>query len=215
MEMSVQHVEDFEVTGKGSAPVWEQAAWHPLTPVGPGPGSYATRTKVLWSRSGVYFLVDCEDMLLTCTMTRDFEDIYNEDVVEVFLWPDERQELYFEYEISPLGVELPILIPNHQGRFMGWRPWHYEGQRLIRRATTVRGGHKAPLARVEGWTAEFFFPFELFTGLGNMPPQSGTRWRGNIYRIDYDAPQPVHWAWCPDTGADFHDFRQFGTLRFL
>ena len=30
----------------------------------------------------------------------------------MFLWPDERDQLYFEYEISPLGYELPIIVPN-------------------------------------------------------------------------------------------------------
>jgi hypothetical protein len=25
--------------------------------------------------------------------------------------------------------ELPILIPNFGGQFLGWRPWHYEGMR--------------------------------------------------------------------------------------
>ena len=47
---------------------------------------------------------------------------------EVFLWPDERDPIYFEYEISPLGRELPILVPNLDGKFLGWRPWHYEGE---------------------------------------------------------------------------------------
>jgi len=39
------------------------------------------------------------------------------DVFEFFLWPDERYPVYFEYEISPLGHELPILIPNFGGQF--------------------------------------------------------------------------------------------------
>lgn len=212
--MKIKRVKDFEVTGTGLAPAWERAAWHPLTRVGAGVCRYATRTKVLWSGYGMYFLVDCEDQRLTCTMTQDFDEIYHEDVVEVFLWPDERQDLYFEYEISPLGVELPILIPNHQGRFMGWRPWRYEGDRLVRRATSVRGGPKAARAAIKGWTAEFFIPFTLFTGLGNVPPRPGMTWRGNIYRIDYDTGAAIHWAWCPDTDANFHDFRRFGTLEF-
>ena len=36
-------------------------------------------------------------------------DLWNEDVFEVFLWTDERYPVYFEYEISPLNHELPIL----------------------------------------------------------------------------------------------------------
>ena len=132
MEMTLARVDDFELDGAGSAPAWQKAAWQDLTRVG-GNAPYRSRAKMLHSATGLYFLFDCEDRKLTCTMSRDTDDIYREDVVEVFLWPDERQELYFEYEISPLGVELPILVPNHQGTFMGWLPWHYEGARQTRR----------------------------------------------------------------------------------
>ena len=59
---------------------------------------------------------------------------------EVFLWTDERDPVYFEYEISPLGRELPIMVPNIDGKFLGWLPWHYEGDRKIRKATSAIGG---------------------------------------------------------------------------
>lgn len=214
MPLTIPKVNDFEVTGRGEAKAWQAASWAPLARVGKGGATYATRAKVVYSATGLYFLVECEDRRLTATMTRDGDDIYNEDVVEVFLWPDESQPLYFEYEISPLGVELPILVPNQNGTFFGWLPWHYEGERQTRRATSVRGGPKASGAAVEGWTAEFFIPFALLKGLGNVPPASGTRWRGNIYRIDYDEKPASHWEWTPMDGPSFHNFRQFGVMVF-
>jgi hypothetical protein len=213
MEMEVKRAGDFEVTGKGIAPEWERAEWQPLTPVA-GASPYASRAKVLYSETGMYFLFDCEDGRLTCTMTEDYDEIYREDVVEVFLWPDESQVLYFEYEVSPLGVELPLLIPNRGGVFMGWRPWRYVGERKIRKATSVRGGRKALKAPVEGWMAEFFIPFALMKGLGNVPPRPGMRWRANLYRIDYDLTPATHWAWSPATGANFHNTPGFGTFVF-
>ena len=214
MEMTVKRVGDFEVTGDGSDQAWQAVDWQTLGRVGEGQAQYATRGKVAYSKTGMYFLFECEDQKLTCTMTRDFDDIYHEDVIEVFLWTDESEQVYFEYEISPLGVELPILVSNHQGTFHGWLPWHFEGGRKTRTGTSVKGGTKASGASVEAWTAEFFIPFALFQGLGGTPPVPGTKWRANLYRIDYDAGPASHWAWCPDTGANFHSFRQFGTLVF-
>ena len=214
MKLTISKVSDFEVTGDGSAAAWQRLEWLPLARVGATPCEYATRGKVAWSAEGLYFLFDCEDRKLVCSLQRDFDDIYREDVIEVFLWPNEAQELYFEYEISPLNVELPILVPNHKGGFMGWRPWHYEGDRVTRRATAVRGGPKAAMAAVTGWSAEFFIPFALLRGLGNVPPAPGSAWRANLYRIDYDTGKAAQWAWCPDTGTNFHGFRQFGTLVF-
>jgi hypothetical protein len=213
METQVHKVADFAVSGTGDGPAWNETDWLPLTRIGAGPSRYESRAKVLYSATGLYFLFDCEDRKLTCTMTQDFDDIYKEDVVEVFLWPDESHVLYFEYEISPLGVELPILVSNYRMVYMGWRPWHYEGERKIRSATAVRGGPKASLAAVKGWSAEFFIPFALFRGMGNTPPQPGARWRGNLYRIDYDEGQTL-WAWSPRTGGNFHNYPGFGTLLF-
>jgi len=214
MNLTVPRVNDFEVTGDGRDANWARADWQALTRVGAGTSTHATKAKVLYSERGIYFLVDCEDRQLTCTLQEDNADLYKEDVVEVFLWPDESQPLYFEYEISPLGYELPLLVPNDHGAYHGWLPWHYEGGRRIRKATSVRGGPKAALARVSGWTSEFFIPFALLTGLGRVPPRPGTTWRGNVFRMDYDASPVSHWAWCPDTGAAFHSFHGFGTLQF-
>ena len=64
---------------------------------------YETRVKVLYSKKGLYVLMDATDKKLTATMQEDFQNLWTEDVFEVFLWPDERDPLYFEYEISPLG----------------------------------------------------------------------------------------------------------------
>ncbi len=106
MELLVRRCDDFEVNGLGDAPQWERAAWQTLQHVESGPARYASRAKVLYSEKGMYFLYDCQDEVLTATLTRDNDDIYNEDVIELFLWTDQAQEFYFEYELSPLDVEL-------------------------------------------------------------------------------------------------------------
>jgi len=203
---------DFEVDGKGSAPQWEKAEWVDLKAIR-GPATYSTRVKTLYSGNGIYFLFDCEDALLTSTITEHYGALYSEDVVEVFLWPEESQRVYFEYEISPLNYELPIRVVKGNGIFQGWRPWHYEGENKIRRATAVRGGEMKSGAEVEGWSTEFFIPFVLLRGLRNIPPVSGTRWRANMYRIDYDEPA-TFWVWSHLDAVNFHMIDQFGTLVF-
>jgi len=214
MHTLIHRVNDFEVTGDGAAPAWSNTDWLTMPRVH-GESQYSTRTKLLYSNKGLYCLVDCEDRRLTCEVRQDNDDIYKDDVVEMFLWPDERQDLYFEYELSPLNIELPILVPNHHGTFHGWLPWHYTGARRVRHAARVRGGAQEPGANVTGWSAEFFIPFVLLSGLGNTPPKPGTTWRANIYRIDYDNPASTsHWAWCTKTAQHFHRFKDFGVLEF-
>jgi hypothetical protein len=211
--LRVSRTEDFAVTGRGDAPGWEKARWEPLRLRSAGGRPYRTRVKMLYSASGVYVLMDAADDRLTATMKEDFLDLWNEDVFEFFLWPDQRHPVYFEYEISPLGFELPILIPNLDGTFLGWRPWHYEGPRKTRKATTVTGGPKEPGAKVTAWKAEVFVPYDLLRPLGNVPPKPGSRWRANFYRVDYDGGRTSSWDWAP-VGESFHQFRKFGTLVF-
>ena len=212
--LKIAKVKDFKITGDGSSRAWKNAEWQILSRVAEGKAHYPTKAKALYSSSGMYFLFDCVDKKLICNLTEDFSDIYNQDVVEVFLWPDKKQNLYFEYETSPLGVQLPILVANNKGTFFGWRPWHFEGDRLTKVKTSVRGGRKAKMAKITGWTAEFFIPFKLLTGLGNVPPAPGTTWRANMYRIDYDQIPQSHWAWSTVTGRIFHDFHNFGIFKF-
>jgi hypothetical protein len=211
--ITVASTADFELTGDGSAPAWERAAWVPLQRLGEGGLDYETRVQLLYSSTGLYVLMDGSDARITATMNEDFLDLWNEDVFEVFLWTDEAYPVYFEYEISPLGYELPILIPNFQGEFLGWRPWHYEGERRTRRATSALGGPREPGASITGWRAEVFIPWALLKPLKGVPPRPGSRWRANFYRIDHDSKPPTAWAWAP-VGGTFHEFRRFGILRF-
>jgi len=211
--MRVLRTDDFAVDGKGGAPAWSKAEWQPLHPRGASGSSAVTRVKMLYSSAGLYVLLDGDDRVLTATMNDDFLDLWNEDVFEFFLWPDERHPVYFEYEISPLGYELPILIPNFGGQFLGWRPWHYDGKRRTQKAVAVRGGPATSGARIAGWTAEVFVPYDLLRPLQNVPPQSGMRWRANFYRMDYDGGQRSSWDWAR-VGRSFHEFDKFGTLVF-
>jgi len=209
----VKATSDFEVTGAGDNPAWQSIEWTALQRRRPEANAYDTRFKMLYSSTGLYFLMDATDRKLTATMTEDFVDLWNEDVFEVFLWTDERYPVYFEYEISPFNHELPILIPNFGGQFLGWRPWHYERDRVTRKATSIIGGPKESGAAIQGWRAEFFFPYALLRPLQNVPPKPGTHWRANFYRMDYDDGKRTQWAWAP-VGESFHEFEKFGDLEF-
>jgi len=209
----VTPTDDFQITGTGENAAWGKAAWTALHRRQAGGHPYDSRFKMLYSTTGLYFLMEGTDRRLTATMTEDFLDLWKEDVFEVFLWTDERHPVYFEYEISPLNHELPILIPNFGGKFLGWRPWRYEGDRATRKATSTMGGPKVSRGAIEGWRAEFFIPYALLNPLQNVPPKAGTRWRANFYRVDYDDGKTTQWDWAR-VGESFHEYQKFGELVF-
>lgn len=213
-QLSVKPTDDFQVNGAGDNAAWKAVDWTPLQRRQADGHPYDSRFKALYSKTGMYFLMDATDRKLTATLTQDFAHLWTEDVFEVFLWTDERYPVYFEYEISPLNRELPILIPNFGGQFLGWRPWDYEKDRKTRTATSVVGGAKESNAAIQGWRAEFFIPYALLRPLQNVPPKAGTKWRANFYRMDHDDGKSTQWDWAR-VGPSFHEFEKFGVLEFV
>ena len=204
----VKHTNDFVLTGAGDAAAWKNIDWVPLIKR-KGEATYLTAAKLLYSDSGIYCLFSCKDKKITSTLKEDFANLWTEDVVEIFFWPDETVPLYFEYELSPANYELSILVPNMDGDFLGWKPWQYEGERKTRHATKiVMDKEKNPTE----WIAEFFIPYALLKPLRNVPPEKGDKWRMNMYRIDYDK-QYSSWTWQP-IEKNFHDYQKFGVMIF-
>jgi hypothetical protein len=208
----VRKSKDFEISGSGTSDNWKGAGWINLVQQNQNTSPYQTKVKVLYSETGIYFLFNSEDKKLTSTMKADNLNLWEEDVVEVFLWTSEDFPVYFEYELSPLNYELPIMVPNYKGTFLGWLPWNYEGDRKTKHATSVTGGNKVSGSSITGWIAEFFIPYKLLAPLSQVPPVSGTRWRANMYRIDYDNGA-AHFAW-QKTNRSFHEYNKFGTFIF-
>jgi hypothetical protein len=203
----VRKTANFDISGDGSGAEWNKADWIPLQKR-KGAADYTTRAKLLYSDTGIYGLFSCQDQKITATMTEDFADLWTEDVIEIFLWPDKSSPIYFEYELSPLNYELPILVPNMNGTFFGWRPWHYEGERKIRHATKVVDENGA----TKEWIGEFFIPYALLRPMRNVPPKKGDLWRINMYRVDYDK-EYTSWSWRP-VQTNFHDYERFGEIKF-
>lgn len=208
----VKKCPDFRIDGKGSSEHWDKTDWIQLEQRLNREYPYQTRVKILYSETGFYCLFDCEDTRLSNTIKADNLDLWEEDVVEVFLWTDDSFPVYFEYEISPLNYELPIMVPNHNGNYLGWLPWHYEGERKIIHATSVEGGKKKGGQTVTGWKAEIFIPYKILAPLNKVPPTSGTSWRANFYRMDYDHGLST-FSW-QETDKTFHEINMFGTLIF-
>lgn len=225
----VRHVDDFSVTGEGSASAWSRAEWVTLTrrsnpTLVP---DYRTRAKLLYSDNGLYLLFDNVDHVVTATMQEHFQRLWQEDVIELFLWTDPTERTYFEYELSPLNRELPIIVDNVEGELTHWLPFfHSYGEDHPRKTVhkvSFRGLESSndltempdsslSGASISGWSAEVFIPFDLLRPLENERPSSGTTWRANLYRIDYDEGS-VQWSWQPYRN-NFHDIDQFGTLLF-
>lgn len=210
----IKQTPDFEITGNLDSIYWNRTAWV-IIPFLSGNGRKAeTRVKLLYSKAGIYVFFYCEDDRLTAILQQDNLELWTEDVVEVFFQPDQARSDYFEYEISPLNFELPLIIFNDNGKLNRWTPYHLTDAPGTRHATLIQRGDGQIGADILSWTAEFFLPFELMKPVLDEPPHRGTIWKGNLYRVDYDLRNEASlWALYKNSG-NFHEHQNFGLFYF-
>ncbi len=211
--MLVVPTPDFVPDGYATQVSWQNADWLELPQRSHLDKKYTTRAKIMYSEKGLYYLFDCQDHKISATLQEDNANLWEEDVVEVFIWPDTQYPIYFEYELSPKNVELPILVPNLGGKFLGWLPWKYAGDRKVLHETSVQTQISDKGSEIVGWLAEFFIPFALLNPIVQEVPEPGDVWRGNFYRLDYDHEVVAAWSWQP-VNINFHTFNKFGFLQF-
>lgn len=192
---------------------WEKAKWHQLSKLDPGGTDYKSRFKIMYSGKGIYVLFEGQDNKITTTFVHDFENLFEADVFEVFFHPDPQMPLYLEYEINQLEKELVLIIPNLNGKITGWIPWHYEKDKRVIKKISITGGKMESGSNIQSWSAELFFPYQLFSPLSNVPPASGTTWNANFYRLDYDSGEMIKWAWAPIKHS-FHEFEKYQSIKF-
>ena len=211
--LPVKKCADFQISGSGTDPQWLKAEWNPLIKLDFGGAEDKSRFKIIYSKKGIYVLLEGDDQKITTKYDKDFENLFMGDVFEVFFHPDPNIPLYLEYEINQLDKELVLLVPNLNGKAQGWIPWHYENDRCVVKKVHIQGGKMEMGGAINSWSAELFFPYGLFSPLSNVPPVSGTIWNANFYRLDYDTGKMIKWAWTP-IERSFHEFERFGSIRF-
>ena len=134
------------------------------------------------------------------TRTRHDDQLWLEDVYEVFLAPRDPPHVYYEFEVNPLGTTFDARI---------------ESPRLVRPTICVDvawscPGFRARVRRRPGiWSASLWIPLTELAGAEPLPG----KWLANFYRVDRGAPDEYS-AWSPlfRDPPDFHDAKRFGTL---
>jgi hypothetical protein len=155
--LQVLQTSDFKVNAKGSDAAWEKTPWVNMQNSSPGIDSYSSQFKILYSEKGIYVLVEGDDQKITTTYKKNFDDLYEGDVFEVFFHPNSKESVYFEYEINALNKELVLLVPNFNKKFFGWIPWHYDGDKKVQKAVSIT----KEKGKMKKWSAEMFFPYTL------------------------------------------------------
>lgn len=211
MPLCIKKQEDFRISAD-NVKKFDPVSWNKLIPVG-GTKNYRTDFKLLYSETGIYGLFRCEDKMISCSGLPDGGDLYTEDVLELFIQPDIRYPIYMEYELSPLNKELLLMVSHNGEAFYGWLPFHYSEERKTVHITWSEVD-LAEKVNCREWYAMLYIPFALFEGVSVKRPVSGTVWRGNVFRIDYDNGETSRFAWEQECKTEFHDYRKYAEFVF-
>ena len=174
-----------------------------------GPPRLATSVTPWFDEQCLYVLFSAADDHVHATHREHDAPLYEEDVFEAFLAPEDAFS-YYELEVNPLGTLFDARIESPEGvraTMLADRGWTCEGMSALIRAAIAPDGTRQTetLLRIP------------FASLGRAVPSSGERWRGNFFRIDrHPSLGDEYSAWQPTfrSPADFHVVAAFGTLVF-
>ena len=163
-----------------------------------------TYVRSLWNEQVVFFYFESwfDSLNVNPGWSREtaIKGLWNKDVVEVFLKPGAAPG-YFEIEVSPLGqwANMRIVEPRVEVD-LEWNS-DLELETLLSKHESI-------------WRVFLGLPYK---SIWEEPPEVGTSWRVNLYRIAGKEPHREYLAWRPTfTGQpDFHVPSSFGHLIFI
>jgi hypothetical protein len=143
---------------------------------------------------------DGRDDGVVASLTQRDGPLWQEDVFEVFLCPEDPPRVYYEFEVNPLGTLFDARVSSP------------DLARSTMRAETAWDctGFAARVTRGSGrWSASLRIPLAQLCA-GAVP----TLWRANFYRIDRGTVDEYS-AWSPTWAdpPDFHVPELFGVLQ--
>ena len=203
-----------QVDGKLDERAWAEASPVPLghcyiTRQGKPP--LATAARLLWDDANLYIAFECTDPDIFGRQAGRDSELWEEEVVEVYVDPEGDGKDYLEFEVNPRNavIDLKIASADQVKHYKRWREWNSQGWKT---AVQVDGTLDDREDTDRGWTVEMAIPL---ADLAPVRPKLGASWRLQLYRIDRSKPlgeKPMFAAWsATDT---FHKPTRFGRLVF-
>lgn len=173
----------------------------------------ATSVKMCYDDDNLYLLYECDDPdVFTLYEERD-AFLWESDVVELFVAPDDDSPIYYEFEFAPNGAIFDGRFVNRgSGGFRRWAAWDCD----LQMKATVRGTLNDWTDTDEGYTVEVAIPRTAFSETIGDAPFTGQTWRFAAVRMEYSTALAKAEAYvtanCVD--GDFHNRDQWYYVTF-
>jgi hypothetical protein len=206
------------IDGVAQDPAWAFAAVSAEFPTAEGSGDPpgATTGKLTWDDANLYLFVTVTDPDAFSEYTKDDDNLWKNDVVEVFIDADSDRRGYVELQVNPNNTKLDIWWATTRGgpQDLAWSSGMTSAVK-VRGTATDRGDTD------QGWDVELQIPWAAVKGNNpamavRLPPAPGDRMRINVVRADYakGGKNPTVASWNRITYADFHALDRMLTVVF-
>ncbi len=171
----------------------------------------ATVVMAAYDDTTLYLAFTVRDPAIESPYRNRDDELWNGDVVEVFLDPGADGKDYVELQVSPANVVFDALFESH--RTPDWPQARSFNPKGVKSAVQVTGTLNQAGDEDSGYDVEIAIPFGDLPGM-KAPPEPSATLRANFFRIEArDGKVAGAQAFSPAAG-DFHDLSKAGLIRF-
>lgn len=178
-----------------------------------------TEARILWDDEALYVFMKAYDKDITAYRTERDSDTCNDDVLELFLVPDDPATAvsYLNFEINALGTVHDAYVYNRN--LIAGRRWQFWNAAKLEHAVKIHGTLNNFRDEDEAWCLELKLPFSDMPWMENRPlPINGEQWAFHLARYDWSIYQPNGCELSSSaklTKANFHFVPDFDIIQFV
>lgn len=171
-----------------------------------------TKAFLAWDDEALYYAATMTDAELRAFGTKRNDSLWDGDVFELFFKPSARKPEYYEFQANPRGLIFEVAWPRRGHDFGDFTKLAPLGGKAV---VALEGTLDRPGDRDRGWAVEARIPWSAFATTGGKP-RPGDSWLFALCRYDYgpQGTEPVLMSSAPLTAASYHQYEDYGTLRF-
>jgi len=175
------------IDGRDDEACWSKAPWTEFfTDIKNGipTTTKATRCKMLWDKDFLYVFARLKESNLWATLTEHDSQVFQDNAFEIFINPDGSNFNYFEFQINANGTVWDLFMPKpYRNGGKNLTSWDIKG---LQKAIQLNGTLNNASDTDDNWSIELAIPLKSLSMSGNEPPKTGTIWRMNFSRVQWD-----------------------------
>ncbi|QSW89106.1 carbohydrate-binding family 9-like protein [Flavobacterium endoglycinae] len=139
-----------------------------------------TMVSLSWNDENLYIAYRSKDSkIIGKSQPKDSKIYETDDLVEMFIDPDGDGKNYIEIGVNAFSTYYDMLLKCISPECGGWN---------TSMEYTISGFEAVSKTTTEGFNTEIKIPFSSLAKIENgnfTKPKTGTKWKGNTFRIDY------------------------------